>query len=45
MITLSKATHYQKLSLIPELPVSYTSDKSLKSFLKLLIHGLSDNRS
>jgi gamma-glutamyl phosphate reductase len=33
------------MKVIPELPDTYTSDPHLKSFLKLLIEGLSDDRS
>jgi hypothetical protein len=33
------------MSVIPELPDSYTSEPHLKSFLTLLIEGLSDIRS
>ena len=33
------------MSVIPELPHSYTSDPYLKFFLKLLIKGLSDSPS
>ena len=33
------------MSVIPELPHSYTSDPHLKSFLKMLIEGLSDSPS
>jgi hypothetical protein len=45
IITLNKVTNYKLMSLIPELPDSYTSDPHLKSFLNLLIEGLSDIRS
>ena len=41
LITLNKVTDYQLLTVIPQLPESYTSDPYLKSFLQLLIDGLS----
>jgi hypothetical protein len=33
------------MTVIPELPDTYTADPHLKSFLKLLIEGLSEDRS
>ena len=33
------------MTAIPELPDTYTADPHLKSFLKLLIEGLSEDRS
>ena len=41
LITLNQVTDYQLLTVIPQLPDTYTSDPNLKSFLQLLIDGLS----
>ena len=45
IITLNYDTDYEMMTVIPELPDSYISDPHLKSFLKLLIEGLSEDRS
>jgi hypothetical protein len=45
IITLKEFTDFELMSVIPELPDSYTSDPHLSSFLKLLIEGLSLDRS
>ena len=45
IISLNLDINYKLMTVIPELPDSYTSDPCLKPFLKLLIEGLSENFS
>lgn len=45
IISLNLDIDFKLMTVIPELPDSYTSDPRLKPFLKLLIEGLSENPS